>query len=761
MPALVEERARCVGIRYRRPSVRHRLASLVRVAVVSVIAASALPSAGCHGRGPSAPGYALREGASLTDDDFPLAFAHYAFSRPGSPSRAEVSRALADHLLVRALRSFSEGREKSGLASLRIAASIVRANRVAPESISDAAANAFDLAAGGPSARGDEGASIGIYMFWSLVRPSDLRPKAHLDALAAWTSSPKDSPPSVLVSIAREALRRSDALAYAPTADGRNKADEAILKWMDQIVAFKDGERVRERYGDEVYSAVLGFRVSGLRLIADHLRDGDVAGAKSVAAAPQTEGFIPPSVRHALSEASSSPNEETYQQIIAALLPAMKVDLAEDSVSDAILGTALAGTGEFPRSAILAEIAARELLLSGSGDAAPALLTHALLGSRDDPRRPSAKDLGRALGITAAVIRDAADRNDYASARRTFIGAKMLLGTSDEVGSVSPSAAAVKTLMAIVEGEAGRPDDARKLYDDALRSEPIAMAFAGRARLDARDGKMVAARGWIATALASKEVENDDVLYSDVLSLAGDLARRGSAPALARGFYEKALRLLVQLRANSKGPSATEFGRRIAMILSRFADSAVKEEEAELRAESAAGADAKASVALTSLIDTRYLRALRGTDAVRAKAVFKRALDLGLPQDELVRAAIVSTAIARRAGATPDPSFARVLTAATTRDDATGRMARFATHALDGQQLVSQAENPHRALAARFMVAIVHWGEAGLPASKSELEAVARADVLGSMESELVLELLEPDRAVIPGGVDSKVVAGI
>ena len=58
---------------------------------------------------------------------------------------------------------------------------------------------------------------------------------------------------------------------------------------------------------------------------------------------------------------------------------------------------------------------------------------------------------------------------------------------------------------------------------------------------------------------------------------------------------------------------------------------------------------------------------------------------------------------------------------------------------------------PRRALTARFVAAMHVWGNGGLDAARKDLEAVAHADVIGAVESDIALEVLEPARGAIPG----------
>ncbi len=733
------------GIGYRRPPVRRPASHRLLAALFGALLLT--PALGCRPSAPVAPSWEGAAGAPISEKDLPLAATHYVFSRPGTPGRTELARPLADRLLQRAGASFASGREQSALAAMRLAAMLVRANKAAPEGLSDPAVAVFERAVVGPGARGEEGVAIGMYLFWSVARPADPRPKAHLDALAKWTGSPADFPPSALVTIGREALRRSEALAYAPNDADRPAADKALVDWMDEVVAFKDGQRTPARYGDEVYAAVLGYRTSGVRLVANHLRDGDVNGAIDAIGAPQTESFVPDAIRRALLDAGATPSAEGYEQIIAAMLPAAKLEGLDAAVSDAVLGTALAGIADHQSSTVLAEVAARGLLMAGSGDAAPAILARALLGTRDDPRRPPAKDLGRALAVTSAAILDYADRDDYDAARRTFASAEPLIVAAERIGGVSPSPAMLKTRMGKVEGEAGKPAVARKLFDDAIAAEPLATALAGRARLEAREGNLAAARASIAKALSSGGIEGEPALEADLRILAGDYARLAGDAAAARTEYERGLKLLASLGKQAKGASAAEVFARVVTVLVRFEGAAEREDDAAALAETAGG-DARA---VSRVIFTRFLRALRTVDVSRAKALFRRAGEVGLSQEEQVRAAILARAILKRAGRPDDSDVSRALTQAAAKDDAAGRLARVALGQLDVATATAKAGSPRRELDLRFAAAISKWGASGLAAAKPDLEAIASADVVGAMQSELAREVLDPSKGVLPG----------
>jgi hypothetical protein len=118
-----------------------------------------------------------------------------------------------------------------------------------------------------------------------------------------------------------------------------------------------------------------------------------------------------------------------------------------------------------------------------------------------------------------------------------------------------------------------------------------------------------------------------------------------------------------------------------------------------------------------------------------------------------VRAAILARSIARRANVTVDPDVTKTLATAAAKDDSAGRLAKFALGQLDDKTLVSKAGTARRVLQAQFAIAITRWAEGGVAAAKKDLEVVAKGDVIGALEVEMALELLEPDKAVLPGTV--------
>jgi tetratricopeptide (TPR) repeat protein len=487
---------------------------------------------------------------------------------------------------------------------------------------------------------------------------------------------------------------------------------------------------------------------AGVRLIAGHLRDGDVGGAVETISAPQTQGFIPDALRRALLDAGSTPSIDGYEQVVAALLPNAKLEGMEDAVSDAVMGTSLAATGDHPQSGPLAEVVARGFFLAGSGDIAPAVLARGLLGTKDDPHRPPAKDLGRGIAISAAAIRDYADREDYEAARRTYAASEPLLLAADRIGNISPSSAMVKTLMGLVEGEAGRGGAARALFEEALKAEPLATAFAGRARIEAKEGDLVSARASIEKALTAKGTDTEPALTADLSMLAGDYARRAGDVNAARAAYERALKILAPMRQTAKGGTAAEINARIAAILSHFADAEAKEDEAAGFAEAAASSDSRA---LARLSMKRFLRALRTTNAARAKEAFRRSQAMGLNMEDQVRAAIIARAIGKRAGLADDGEIMKVLTTAAARDDHAGRMAKHSLGQLDAATLIARAPTPRRVVNAKLAIAITTWAASGLEPARKDLETVARAEVIGLVDGELALEVLDPAKGAIPG----------
>jgi len=237
------------------------------------------------------------------------------------------------------------------------------------------------------------------------------------------------------------------------------------------------------------------------------------------------------------------------------------------------------------------------------------------------------------------------------------------------------------------------------------------------------------------------------VLRADLLSLAGDLARRAGDVNAARTSYEQALRLLSALKT-SKNVTESDLALRAARILSRFTEAETKEDEAAAIAESVQNEPRAVSASLMH----RFVRALRGPDAKRARAEFRRAMQLGLSSEDLVRAALLARAIAKRANATPDPDVQHVLATAATKDDLGGRIAKFALGTLDADTLLGKTATPRHRQHALLAIAVVHWGDGGSGAAKKDLDAVIKEGVLGAVDVDLALEILEPEKGALTDG---------
>jgi tetratricopeptide (TPR) repeat protein len=737
--------------------VRSRPLVFGRVFFVASTLTLAACTLGCPGRGPVAPTYEHRGGAPIADDELPLASASFAFAPPKGAVRKDLARPLADRLLQRAGVLFAKGREQQGLASVRIAAMLLRTQQIAASDLTAPAVAALEVAVNGPAARGEEGPSLGLYSFWSSARPDDARPKVHLENLEAWGTPQGDG--GFLIGASREARRRSDALTYAPTIEGRAAADGALYRWMDGVVLFKDreGKRNLDRYGDEAYAAVTGYRQAGLRLVAGHLRDGDLEGAIVAIDDSRAEGFIPEDMRQTLGAGSSA---AAYRELIGTCAKYAKIEGLDETLSDAVLGVGLLGTGEHPTDAMLAEVTARGFLLAGEGDAAPAILARALLGTKDEPRRPGTKELTRTLTVISAGVRDFADREDWDAARRTYANASPILEAADKVGGVATQVAAFRTLVGFLEAEAGKPAAARPLFEASIATEPNAAAYAGLAQLDVREGKLAEARQWLDKALAVEGMQTDAGLHADVLAAAGDVARRTGDVAKARAHYEHALRVLVNLRAVTKGAVAADVGRRIAAVLAHVEGAAEQEDVYASAAESVAN-DPRL---LAWVARQRFLRPLRTSDSKRAHAAFARGVDLGLRGIDALEIAVMVRAIDKRAGVTGvavDPESDKLLKALAAKDDAAGKLAKAVLDGSDVAALGPTLGDAHAILAARFVVALQKWAAGGPVGARAELLAVVQDEHLGSLEADLALEALEPTTGAIPGAIATQQVPGL
>jgi Tfp pilus assembly protein PilF len=409
---------------------------------------------------------------------------------------------------------------------------------------------------------------------------------------------------------------------------------------------------------------------------------------------------------------------------------------------------------------MLAEVTARGFLLAGEGDAAPAILARALLGTKDEPRRPGTKELTRTLTVISAGVRDFADREDWDAARRTYANASPILEAADKVGGVATQVAAFRTLVGFLEAEAGKPAAARPLFEASIATEPNAAAYAGLAQLDVREGKLAEARQWLDKALAVEGMQTDAGLHADVLAAAGDVARRTGDVAKARAHYEHALRVLVNLRAVTKGAVAADVGRRIAAVLAHVEGAAEQEDVYASAAESVAN-DPRL---LAWVARQRFLRPLRTSDSKRAHAAFARGVDLGLRGIDALEIAVMVRAIDKRAGVTGvavDPESDKLLKALAAKDDAAGKLAKAVLDGSDVAALGPTLGDAHAILAARFVVALQKWAAGGPVGARAELLAVVQDEHLGSLEADLALEALEPTTGAIPGAIATQQVPGL
>ncbi len=702
---------------------------------------------GCHGSPAVAPKWVpaanLRE---VRDDELAVAYAEWVM-RGATGARDAIATPIAERLLARAKSQLEGGRERTALVLVRQALSVLRLAHVPPQRLSDAAVSTLAAAVEVVSRTGDEGAASGLYSLWSAARPEDARPRGHLEAIGDWLRDGDRAVRGDLSRKQRELYRASDALPFELDPSRFAAVDRLGADWVGRLQQIRRLDRGGGPVDPERAEALDYYaRSTAVRLLTHHLRDGDLAAGAALTERPELGPEINGPLRVAISDANASHGGEACAMVLRELSPAARLDGLADAVSDAATGVAFACLPHNAHDAAIAEVAARGELAAGLGDAAVALLARALLGTEDDPRRPAATELGTALTVSANAIREDETREDYASARRAFAAAAPLVSAADDVGAVTPSASAVRALMAQIEGEAGDPTASERLVALALEHEPSAAAHAQRARLARARGDLDGARQAVRSALALDR-PTEPLPMAIHRALEGDLARLAGDASQARASYEAALGLLLPLRASLTGPASADVGARIAAIHRHFAGGELLEDAASTMAESAASG----APGLTGrLVLGRFARALARLDPKAAKAAFHRALELGVPADERVIGAALARAVSVRAGASVDPTITQEIESISTRDDEAGRLARVALGKEDPAAAMSKARNARRAQQIELVLAAMAWA-ARAPDAQAKLLAIAHGKVIGSTAALLAEAMAMPERAFLDG----------
>jgi len=219
-----------------------------------------------------------------------------------------------------------------------------------------------------------------------------------------------------------------------------------------------------------------------------------------------------------------------------------------------------------------------------------------------------------------------------------------------------------------------------------------------------------------------------------------DAGAANAATSALRSALESALKAR-RLARNTPGQARAE--RLLARVLDHYGDRRGAQRATE-RAYDAAGADLN-QLSATVLDASR--RALTRGDLSAARDAVRRALEVGLPDEDLVYVALWLRLLEKRLGLAGDGTVEEALDAVESRFGWPGKLRAWGRGQLDDASLLRAARNRVERTEALFYTAMIKNGKQGDGTYLSGLKAVARSETIELVEVTIARDLLAEQRA--------------
>lgn len=690
----------------------------------------------------------------VKDADFAEAVRAIVHDSKPSPERAGLLVGVVRKQLAFAAERFATGNPERATRSVLGALYLLRVGEGRAEMVDAVGAQALGRAIEQLARRGDDGRA-GVLMEMrraALAQGTKERTELeeHLAALKTWSTESAGSAP-----MRRAAALQRSAVARAlvePSQEALDAAADAIEVWVEE--AFKlenEMRRTREPAPriDQI-EAQRAFETGGLTLSALFLRYGNARGATERLERPALAKVTPPMLQAKVRSVATDDAGRDWLDL-AALLSQQdgsaqdpEIGIDPELIRAAAWGSGVEAYRRDPKSIHASLLVARALLRSGMPEASPAVLGEAL-------ETADTGGLGACMDVLVDAISDSAEAQDVRSARLTFAAGKRVLDAADKkVGSVEPSSARARLLMAGVELRAGSLDGARPLLESAVAAEPSVAGYLTLAQLERQSGKSTAALAHTDKALSAPDARRAILDVAEALVLRFELLRDAKDEARAKVALDSALAQALAARGMRGNPLAQARAERLlARVLDGYGDG-----------KDAAKALDRALVAVehdrptlgTTMLDA-VGRALVRKDLPAARGALKRGLDAEVNEEDLVYAGLWVSLLEQELKVAPDGSSERAIKAGGARASWTSKLANWASGKLSDKDLNAAAQSASQKVEAAFYAAMKRRAS-GDAAAEADLRTVATAPLFDLFEVQIARDLVAPRvKASLPGNV--------
>ena len=727
----------------------------MRPAAYGALIALLLGSVGC---GPAVPmGPRAPDAAAATATVVPVQVGEEAFARQATAilrsgkydqKRLNLLAGVVRRQLTRARSRFAEGAPGAGMAALTGALYLLRAGEYRRAMIKGSTAS-LEAGAAEVARAGNEGRSLALYtMLREVLPPGPTRDDvaAHLHALGSWTRATRRSGP--MQAAAADQRLAVDRSLFEATLPALEAAREATTAWIDRALQASTVEQPLTSTFDreEAIEAYRAIRSGGATFVALHLRHGDAVGAYTTLEEHDLARIVPPVLLRPLERVAMENDPAAWSELFRLFDGADETDHPQTAIDGELARAAAWGAAvELYRSDPKQFAAATPLAVLlpryGMAEVAPVVLAGSLSKS------PAANEVSFCLALVLDSMVAEDQIGQLPAARRTFSAAAPLLALADSKRlsrRVHPSATRLRYVMGALETRAGELDRARPHIEAVVRAGPDVDALALLAAIQRQQGSRDAALETLEKLISAAQATGSHTSIAEAWLAAFEIHRDAGATNAAASALRSALESALKARRlarNTPGQSRAE--RLLARVLDHYGDRRGAQRATE-RAYDAAGADLN-QLAATVLDASR--RALTRGDLSAARDAVRRALEVGLPDEDLVYVALWLRLLERRLGLAGDGTVEEALDAVESRSGWPGKLRAWGRGQLDDASLLRAARNRVERTEALFYTAMSKNGKQGDGTYLSGLKAVAHSETIELVEVTIARDLLAEQRA--------------
>lgn len=684
----------------------------------------------------------------VRDEDFSASLYGLLKNGKPSPGRDGMLVGVVRSQLAHAAKRFELGHPERATDSVIGAMYLLRSGEGRAEMVDAVGEKALAGAISKLSARGDEGRAIAFMQ----MRAAALAPgsaeraelEEHMNALSVWMKETRTGKPIRRYSTDERALVARSLVD--PSAAAFADAVKAVNAWIDAAIDFhgefrQTGQRPAR---EDAVEAARALESGAVTLAALHIRNGNAKGALEALKASSARRIMPPDLLEPLAGAAFDDDARAWQMLAATFAqiaenPEADMETGPDQVllRAAIWGAGLEAFRRDPSDIRVAMLMSRSLVELGLCEAVPHMLSEAL-GQEPDPRALSAS-----LEMSMVALNQDAQGDDVQAVRRTFRALTPMLALAEKskwAQMLEPSAANVRSMVAMIELRAGNLAAARPLLEQAVNAEPSIAGYSMLALLERQAGDRDKVLSYVGRALAAPDARSAPIEVAEALMISFEAHRESGDQAKAKQDLDRALSVALSARSAANSPiNATRAERILGRVLDGYGDAKGAARALE-RALHAAGSERPL---LGAAVLDAVGRALLRRDVDAARAALKHGIDGDVADDELVYGGLWVMFLEREMKVQSDGTAERALKISGDRGTWTGKLSAWAGGRMTDGELLSAAQNTAQRIEAIFYTAMQKRA-AGDPSANDKLREVAKSPVIDLLEVNLAREMLAP-----------------